>query len=102
MMEHVAVVAPVNPGSELTIYQVAERYEALSERLKRDGELQLDLSSVTDIDSAGIQLLLQLAHQAKQHSGTVSFLNPSTEVQRMMALFRLSTDFDTQQVQGEL
>jgi anti-sigma B factor antagonist len=101
-MEHAAEITLIQPGAELTIYQVAEEYERFSALLQRTGELQLDLSEVTDIDSAGIQLLLQLARQARQHSRTIAFISPSAPVQQMMTLFRLDTDFDTQQVQDYL
>lgn len=101
-MEHKAEVKPVQLSPELTIYQAAERYEELSELLKRHGELHLDLSAVTEIDSTGLQLLMQLSRQAKQSSSTIVFLSPSIEIQQMMTLFRLSADFDMQHVQGSL
>jgi anti-sigma B factor antagonist len=98
-MDSKAEVMPVKLGAELTIYQVAELYETLSAQLKRQGELQLDLSAVTEIDSAGIQLLLQLAGQSQRNNGTVTFLSPSSTMQQMMTLFRLNADFTAQQVQ---
>ncbi|MBL8333901.1 MAG: STAS domain-containing protein [Rubrivivax sp.] len=51
--------ATVTLGPELTIAQAAAWRDMLGEALaSTPGDLALDLSSVTDIDSAGIQLLL--------------------------------------------
>jgi anti-sigma B factor antagonist len=44
---------------EMTIYRAAELCASLQAALKEgDGDLAIDLSAVTEIDSAGVQLLL--------------------------------------------
>ena len=43
---------------ELTIYRAAELRQALLDGLREDGDLTIDLSGVTEFDSAGVQLLI--------------------------------------------
>lgn len=49
---------------ELTIYQAAELREALLRALGEPGELELDLAGVTEMDAAGLQLVLLARREA--------------------------------------
>jgi anti-sigma B factor antagonist len=53
---------------ELTVHTAAEHRGPLLELLEPEGELALDLSAVTELDTAGLQLLL-LAQREAHHLG---------------------------------
>lgn len=56
-------------------------------------ELQLDLSAVTEIDSAGLQLLLLLKVEALQRGFTLRLLRHSEAVIEVFELLKLSMYF---------
>ena len=43
---------------EMTIYRAAELKETLVEAIDRGAQLEIDLSAVTEVDTAGVQLLV--------------------------------------------
>lgn len=43
---------------DMTVYEAAAQYAQLREALEQGGELALDLSAVTALDTAGLQLLV--------------------------------------------
>jgi anti-sigma B factor antagonist len=55
---------------EMTIYRAAELKPLLLQALEAHGTLELDLSGVTELDTAGLQILV-LAKQAAQAAGSV-------------------------------
>lgn len=56
-------------------------------------ELQLDLSAVAEIDSAGLQLLLLLKAEAQQRGFTLRLLRHSEAVMEVFELFKLGMYF---------
>jgi anti-anti-sigma factor len=56
-------------------------------------ELQLDLSAVTEIDSAGLQLLLLLKAEAQKRGFTLHLLRHSEAVLEIFELLKLGTYF---------
>ncbi len=54
---------------EMTIYRAAELKPLVLGALQGQGALELDLSGVTEIDTAGVQILV-LAKQAAQAAGS--------------------------------
>lgn len=54
---------------EMTIYRAAELKDVLLQALQAPRPLEVDLAEVTDIDSAGVQLLM-MAKQAARAQGT--------------------------------
>lgn len=48
----------LSPQGEMTIYQARELKETLLDALRDADSVELDLSGVSDIDTAGLQLLL--------------------------------------------
>jgi anti-anti-sigma factor len=56
--------------------------------------LDIDLSGVTEVDSAGIQLLIQASRHGAQLGKPVRLLKPSAALQHMIALYRIKADFD--------
>lgn len=62
----------------------------------RDGghlRLEIDLSTVTFIDSTGLGALIHLRNLANEHRGTLLLVEPSAPVLRLLALTRLDEVF---------
>jgi anti-anti-sigma regulatory factor len=55
----------------MTVYEAAEDQRALLEALGRSAELEIDLSEVTELDTAGIQILALAKREAARAGKTV-------------------------------
>ena len=69
-------------GPELTIAQAAEQHQRLLEAVQGlgTGALRLDLSAVSDFDSAAIQLLLSTQRSLHDKAGELQLHQPSAVV----------------------
>ena len=77
-------------GSELTIVHAAAARDTLLQALAaHDGDLALDLSGVTDFDSAGVQLLLATRLALQAHGRALQLVDPSAAVRDALATFGL-------------
>jgi anti-anti-sigma factor len=74
---------------EMTIYTAVEQKNKLIECLKPDHELCIDLSAVSEIDSAGLQLLLWL----KQEAPRLNLIHHSRAVVEVLELLNLASHF---------
>lgn len=74
---------------DMTIYTAMEQQKQLLEYLKPDHELHIDLSAVSEIDCAGLQLLLWL----KQESTNLHLMHHSQAVIEVLELLNLSSHF---------
>ncbi|MFT5852233.1 MAG: anti-sigma B factor antagonist [Colwellia sp.] len=79
---------------EMTIYNVLEQKNTLSPYLKPDHKLQIDLSAVSEIDSAGMQLLMFLKNEAIRKQNELSFVHHSQAVVEVVEMFNLSSFFN--------
>lgn len=78
--------AQVTLAGDLTIYAVADIKAALSAVMLDADEIEVDLSGITEMDTAGLQLMLI----AKRRPGkTVRFVNHSPIVLRLIDLANL-------------
>lgn len=68
---------------ELTIFSVQDVHSRLLEILRTTEELSIDLSKVTEIDTAGLQLLLLVKRKPERQ---VRFCKHSDEVLRLVDL----------------
>lgn len=85
-VEHQGTSARVTLSGELTIYNVAQIKTALTELMHEAKEIEVDLSGIGDIDSAGLQLMLIV----KRHPDcSVRLVNHSAEVLRLVDLANL-------------
>jgi len=80
-------------ADEMTIYTAAEQRKVLLGYLVDHPELELDLSSVSEIDSAGIQLLMALKSEALRLNHELRFVRHSQPVIEVFELLRLSARF---------
>jgi len=79
---------------EMVIYNVLEQKNLLYPHIKPEHELQIDLSDVSEIDSAGIQLLIFLKNEATRQQTELSFINHSQAVVEVVEIFNLSSFFN--------
>jgi anti-anti-sigma factor len=78
---------------ELTIYRAAELKPQLLQALVPGAALELDLSEVSELDSAGVQLLLLAEREARAQGGTLRLAAASAPVGEVLALLGLQTHF---------
>lgn len=83
------VEQPLRIEGEMTIYSAAALAERIATAIRdASGEVRLDLSQVTDIDTAGLQILLLARKLARAHGG-LALLDPSRRVEALLHLCRL-------------
>lgn len=78
---------------ELSIYQAAELFTPLSVALQQHQELELNLSKITEFDTAGVQLLLALKRAAQQQNKILKLSHHSAQVIEVMELLNLASTF---------
>ena len=84
--EHMQTTARLALSGEMTIYNAAQIKATLAEAMRGAAELEVDLSGIADIDTAGLQLMLI----AKRHPDCrVRFVDHSPEVLRLIDLANL-------------
>jgi Predicted NTP binding protein (contains STAS domain) len=76
-------------SGELTIYQAAAAKAALRQALEAATTLEVDLAAVTELDSAGLQLLLWLKAEGVRLGRTVSLVNHSEPVLAVLTLLNV-------------
>ncbi len=78
---------------EMTIYTAAENKAALFDQLDECKELELDLSVVNEMDSAGLQILLMLKREAAVKGKQLRLVNHSQAVFEVLELLRMQSHF---------
>ena len=68
---------------ELDAATASRLVEDLKNDVEQDGDLELEMSGVSFVDSTGLRALLQLA-KALEGRGTLLLRNPSRNVQRLL------------------
>lgn len=80
---------PIAVPDEFTIHQVRAMTPHLI-KLARSGEtLELDLSGVSHIDTAGMQLLLAVRRESARARTQLALNNPSPAVSELMSFYQL-------------
>ncbi len=87
--------------AELTVFQVHEVRPQWLAALESERDLTLDLAQVTEIDGAGMQLLLALRNEARLRGGAVHLINPSAQTAAMLELLRLDADLNASPARRE-
>jgi anti-sigma B factor antagonist len=80
-------------GGELTIYVAAELKKKIGALLSAETAIEIDLAQVSEIDSAGLQLLLLVQREGAQQQKSIVFRNPSTAVLDCWRLCNVSALF---------
>ena len=73
----------------LTINTINAQLIYLTNIIKHNTELQLNLSEITNIDSSGIALLIELKQVAVQSHCVLLFQNTTEAVQRLLTLYKI-------------
>lgn len=77
----------------LTIYEAGEAKSRLLGPLAQADETEMDLSRVSEIDTAGIQLLILAKREAAAAGKTLSFTGHSRPVVELLELYGLAAWF---------
>lgn len=78
---------------EMTIYTAAEQYAGLRQRLQGRRDLELDLAEVSEMDSAGVQVLMMLKKELEESGGHLRLVNHSRPVVEVFELLDLQSHF---------
>ncbi len=78
---------------ELTIYRAAELCANLKAAMGEGGDLELDLAAVTEIDCAGIQLLMAAKKTAQAAGGELHLVGHSPAVLEVFEILDLASHF---------
>jgi anti-anti-sigma factor len=82
--------AQIRIDGELNIYSAAESREQLLQALDAHPALALDIGAVEEIDTAGMQLLLLLMHEAKRIDKALTLSAPSPAILEVATLLNLA------------
>jgi anti-sigma B factor antagonist len=92
---------PAMPGveqlvltGELTIHVAADLKPRLLAALEADDTLRLETAGINEVDTAGVQLLLMLAREARVAGKTLELVEPSQALLDVLALAQLGPDLD--------
>ncbi|WP_346285552.1 STAS domain-containing protein [Zoogloea sp.] len=78
---------------DLTIYRVAELKPALLDAVAEGERIELDLSGVERMDSAGCQLLMLAKREASAAGKTLAIVAHSPAVQSLIEFYNLAAWF---------
>jgi anti-sigma B factor antagonist len=80
----------VHVDAEMTVYTCSELKSRLLEQLAaHPGVTELDLSKVTELDTAGLQLLYMARRLVSEAGSELRVINPSRAVSDVLELCRL-------------
>lgn len=77
-------IKKVRIENEMTIYTAAETKAKLMEAVKKDFEIELDLSQVSELDTAGLQLLILAKREFMAGGGNLYLVNHSQAVYEVL------------------
>jgi anti-anti-sigma factor len=83
---------------EMTIFMVQELREAIMPAIAQNNEIEIDLTRVTDIDAAGLQLMVAIKLEAILRGKTLRYVGHSKPVLDMIDLCDLGSFFGDQVV----
>ena len=78
--------AHVSLDGELTIYSAAELSAELLPRLGATPQMQIDLSQITEMDGAGLQLLIMVTREASKAGTALTLTGHSKAVLETLQL----------------
>lgn len=80
-------------GGELTIYHAVDIQRGLKPLVETDADWEVDVSAVTEIDTAGIQVLLVSKRTAAGHGGGFRLVKHSRAVIEVLDAMNLAGRF---------
>lgn len=91
--KHAAKVFQFAIEGEMTIFRVEELREAILPVIANNQEIEIDLSRVTEIDGAGLVLMISVKLEAWQQQKMLQFVGHSGVVTTAVDICDLSTFF---------
>jgi len=82
-----------NAGAELTIYSAAEDAVQLRQVIQAHPNIVFNLSAVEEIDTAGLQLLMQAKRTIEANGHRPRFASASPAIQEIVQLLKLHDFF---------
>jgi anti-sigma B factor antagonist len=73
---------------DLTVYTVADYQKAILASSSAEGNIEVDLSQVDELDTCGLQLLAALGRYASDAGNGLTCVNPSEQVAETLELSR--------------
>ncbi len=86
-------ICTLRVDGEMTIYSAAEHKAQLLDHLDECEELELDLSGVGEMDSAGLQILLLLKRESEKAGHSLRLTNHSQAVFEVLELLNMQAHF---------
>lgn len=84
----------VKVAGEMTIYNAIEIKNGLGQCLGGDGEIHIDLSQVSEIDTSGVQLLLLAKREAHRLKRGFKIVSHSQATRSVCELYNLAHHFE--------
>ena len=81
----------ISPPTELNIHTVEDFVENLKNELVEDKDIILNLADISEIDSAGFQVLVALKNEALKRSVSLKINDMSPEVYEIITLYGVHT-----------
>jgi ABC-type transporter Mla MlaB component len=75
---------------QLDYKQVPYQFKMVVDLLKQNRGLDIDLSTISRVDSSGIALLVELKNMAKRHNWQLNYLSPTSEILKLCSLYSLN------------
>lgn len=82
----------VSLDGELTILTASDQLQRLRQELAAGSGFRLDLSGITEFDTAGLQLLLLARREAERLGSALTFVDPSEPVREVFGVVQLSQE----------
>ncbi len=84
---------PLDIKGEMTIYTAAEQKDQLLAYINSGSELEINLSEVSELDTAGTQLLIMAKQEAARKQKKLKITMHSNAVMEVLELANLTTAF---------
>jgi len=91
--EDVTGVTRIAIDGELTIYRAADLKVTVLEALRKSTVLEIDLAGVTELDTAGLQVLILAKNTAAADKRELHLLNHSPAVVEIVEMLNLGAFF---------
>jgi anti-anti-sigma factor len=83
----------ISLSEDLTIYHALEQKQTLLDAIAGTQDLELDLSQVSEMDTAGLQLLIMLKKEAQHTGKRVSIVAHSQAVRAVIDFCNMAAEF---------
>jgi len=78
----------IKPVGELSIYSADEFKKCYAKDGAKHKKIEIDLSSISRLDTAGFQVLLMTRCDAQRNDRAIQYVNPSDEVLRICRMYQ--------------